>query len=58
MSKNFIQYRNFAESPTVRAEGDSRTIEGYAVVLNQRSEGRWRGSYGDVVEEIEPSAID
>ena len=58
MSKNFIQYRNFAESPTVRAEGDSRTIEGYAVVFNQRSEVLWRGTYGDVVEVIEPSAID
>lgn len=52
-----IQFRNFAESPSVRTEGDSRTIEGYAIVFNQRSEVLWRGATGDVVEVIDPAAV-
>ncbi len=52
-----IQFRNFAESPSVRTEGDSRTIEGYAIVFNQRSEVLWRGATGDVVEVIDPEAV-
>ncbi len=48
--------RFFASAPEIRAEGDSKKVEGLGIVYNSLSENFWPGMDGGLYEVIEPGA--
>jgi HK97 family phage prohead protease len=48
--------RFFASSPEVRAEGESKKVQGLGIVYNSLSENFWPGYEGGLYEVIEPGA--
>lgn len=48
--------RYFSATPEIRAEGDSKKVEGLGIVYNSLSENFWPGYEGGLYEVIEPGA--